>query len=189
MKLEFIFQSTHSVTWPAVGVSVNGTRLFTTEPNAEAINVIVEDVDFDHGQNFVSIDYYNKEPKHTLIEDGNIVSDQHIKLLDMRIDDILVEPWLWKHGTYYPRYFDGFLEQFPNSPHSVVGDLHWYFPGNYVIGPFPDEDKFWHWYRDQRRQQVLNITNSIDDNREESHLGSLANYQEEIDRIKKIIDV
>jgi hypothetical protein len=188
MKIEFVFESVYSVAWPAVGASVNGTRIITSEPNSQ-LHQLVFDADLDHGQNFISLDYYSKEPKHTVIEDDVIVSDQHIKLIDMRIEDILVEPWLWKHGTYYPRYFDGFLEQFPNSPHSVVGDLHWYFPGTYVIGPLPDETNFWFWYRDQRRRQVLKITNSIDKHREESHLGSLDNYQEEIDRIKKIIDV
>ena len=188
MILEFSFQSCHSIEWPAVKIVVNGTIVRQTDPGQE-LTVLAVDCVLDQDHNSVVIEYFNKRPEHTILENGEIRHDQNLKLIDMRFDDILVEPWVWQQGVYKPRYFQGYVERQSSLPAEIRGDCHWYFPGVYCIGPWPHDDKFWWWYRDTRRQMILDHLQTIDSDREDSHMGSLSSYQDEIDKIKRIIDV
>lgn len=188
MILEFTFEVEPSIDWPSVNVIVNGQSQRQVMLSS-AISVFTISCPFDLEQNTVTVDYFSKTPQHTLIKNGNIVQDESVRFVELRFDDILVEPWVWNQGIYCPRYFKGFSDANPGAPVSISADRHWFFPGTYNMGPWPPDEKFWWWYRDERRRKTLDVIQKIDGNREDSHMGSLDNYQEEIDKIKRILGV
>lgn len=188
MRIELTFKSSHCVEWPAIKIIVNNCVELISNPLAEP-SLLTAEFAMPRESNFIALEYYNKKPEHTLLKNHNIVEDQCIKLVNLRIDDIQIEPWLWNQGTYCPRYFSGFLDQFPDAPQSLIGELHWFFPGTYTIGPWPNEQEFWFWYRDRRREIVKTFCNHDLDSDIEKYIGSLNDYSIEIDRIKKIINV
>jgi hypothetical protein len=92
-------------------------------------------------------------------------------------------------GHYYPEYFEGFKKQFPTAPKKIKSQLIWHFPGNFELPILPHKDKFWYWYRNQRRYVYVEMQEGKADHRDETYIGSLDNHQDLINEIKKIINV
>jgi hypothetical protein len=154
VKFEFIFKPVQGLTWPAVNILVNNFQISTNTVSPESPTVTV-DVHADSGSNNISIVYFNKHERETVLEHGNIVADQSLELLSIRADDILLEPWVWTEHYYLPSYFQGFKRQFPDAPDRLRSQLVWHFPGRYMITGLPDTKQFWNWYQAQRTARVL----------------------------------
>lgn len=132
--------------------------------------------------NHVSIDFYNKRPKHTQTDgQGNIVSDMICVLHQVRVDDILLESWFIDDGAYRPRYF----QPSTDDPEMIASQRIWHFPGLYQLSAFPHD--FWEWYH-QRRQLHIHLENmDIDLHRWEKFAGSPELYPELVEEIKALI--
>jgi hypothetical protein len=154
VKFEFTFNPVQGLTWPAVNILVNNFQISTNTVSPESPTVAV-DVHADSGSNNISIVYFNKHERETVMEHGNIVADQSLELLSIRADDILLEPWVWTEHYYLPSYFQGFKRQFPDAPDRLRSQLVWHFPGRYMITGLPDTKQFWNWYQAQRTARVL----------------------------------
>jgi len=182
------FSPTFSVEWPAVQVYVND--LLVVDQTIDQNNTCSFTADLSQEQNQLRVQYYNKSPAHTIINTaGSIESDQFLELTKVYVNDILLGSWMLTEGYYAPEYFEGFLAQFPNAPDRLKSQLIWHFPGNFYFPSLPKNDKFWWWYRDQRRYVHAKTYQDKDDYRDEAYIGSLESHQTLIDEIKKIINV
>lgn len=187
MKLTVIAQGEHSQEWPEIAVWENGQLRgrACVQDRCE----IDFDILLDQDQNHILIDYCNKRPEHTVMQEGRIVQDQMMQLLDIRIDDILCASWIITDGYYQPRYFQGYLEQYPDAPLELRSQLIWHFPGSFVLGPWPRQALFWDWYRDQRDAVHARSDPGRNQHREERYRGSREMHHDLVQQIRGLIDV
>lgn len=61
----------------------------------------------------IIIKYFGKKTKDTIIEDGKITKDQIVHIKDIIIDNISLEPLLYK-GLFYPTYPEPWFTQQKN---------------------------------------------------------------------------
>jgi|688.fasta_scaffold909270_2 hypothetical protein len=189
MKFTVIAKGTKSSEYPRLRLLVNGKVCGETEVVDWCEHNFDIYLDQDNN-NFIELEYFNKNENHTVIRDGQIVSDQILELQSVRLDDILLDSWFITEGCYCPRYFEGFKRQVPDAPASIKSQLIWHFPGSFQFAPVPNESKFWFWYRDQRRQVHSAQFSSVKDQlRDEAYVGSLDPCQDLIQEIKHIINV
>lgn len=182
------FRPVFSVSWPAVKIFVNNSLIHeqTVDENCTCSFV----ANLNQTQNQISVNYYNKIQENTVIDSqGNIESDQSLEIKSVHVNDILLGSWFLTEGHYQPRYFEGFLQQNPGAPAKLKSQLIWHFPGTFALPELPNHEKFWWWYRDQRRYVFVSQTRATDRVKEEAYLGSLESHQSLIDEIKKIINV
>jgi hypothetical protein len=186
MKFTIIAKGTHSIEWPKFELYVNAK----CQGSSEVIDICELDFDIDLGreQNFIEICYSNKSQHHTVLQDGQVIQDQCLELLQVRIDDILCNSWVLTEGYYHPRYFTGFLESFPDAPTRSKSQLIWHFPGTFRFPPFPRSDQFWHWYCQQRREVHIQSFQGKNQHRMLNYRGELDPCQDLIEDIQKIID-
>lgn len=187
MKFTVIARGTHSVEWPRLEVFVNNKSV--GEQEVQEHSELDFDVTLDQELNYIKIHYNNKEQHHTVVDNGTIVSDQTVELLQVRLDDILLDTWFLTEGHYAPDYFEGFKLQYADAPDQLKSQLIWHFPGNFVLPAIPTEDKFWFWYRDQRRFIHTKTYSDKDGYREENYAGSLDPLTDLIQEIKNVIDI
>lgn len=142
-------------------------------------------IDFDihpEHDNQVSIDFYNKRPKHTQTDaQGNIISDMNCVLHQIRVDDILLENWFIDNGAYRPRYF----QPSSDDPEQVASQRIWHYPGLYQLSAFPQN--FWEWYHHQRQLHIHLENMDVDLHRWEKFVGSPELYPELVKEIKELI--
>lgn len=62
------------------------------------------DVDVNDGENQLVIERANKPVKDTVIVNNEIVKDSKVKIMDISIDNISIEPLLDEKGIFYPIY-------------------------------------------------------------------------------------
>ena len=189
MKFTVVAKGTKSTEWPRLRILVNELCY----GDFEIIDCCEHDVNIELpnvNTNFIELDYYNKNESHTIVENGQIVCDQSLELVSIRIDDILLDNWFITEGYYCPRYFAGFKQQFPDAPSTVKSQLIWHFPGNFQFAPIPAESQFWFWYRDQRKlvHSAQYIT-AKDRARDEGYVGSLDLHKELVEEIRRLINV
>jgi hypothetical protein len=188
VKFTFEFRATKGRTWPSLYILVNNFQIHTQEVNPESHRVTV-DVFMDHGPNNISIGFFSKQERETVIKDGEIVADQSLELLKVYADDILLESWFWTEHFYIPEYFQGYKKQFPDAPTQLRSQLLWHFPGRYIFMNLPSSTNFWHWYQTERTGRVLDTlidpTGQIRDNYNPLDDEDRALINE----IKKLIDV
>lgn len=144
-------------------------------------------IDFDivlAEENLLALDFYNKEPHHTVIKDGVIAQDMSLELHKIRVDDVLLQTWFLNSGWYRPRYFDSFLQDFPDSPEKLESQMIWHFPGTFNIMPFPID--FWSWYHFERTNRITLENMDKDLHRWEKFVGSIERYQDIVDEIKEL---
>lgn len=137
-------------------------------------------------KNKLSIDFYNKTPENTIVEQGNIVSDMSLELHKIRIDDILLQTWFLNDGHYNPRYFTDFLTDFPDSPTTIKSQQIWHFPGSYHLLEFPED--IWTWYHRERTSRITLDNMDKDLHRWEKFVGSAEKYTDIVDKIKELIN-
>lgn len=187
MKFTVIAKAQFSVEWPRIEVTVNGNICGTAE--IQDVAEIDFDIDLNQAYNTIAIRYINKQQHHTVFENGAIVQDQTLELQQVRLNDILLDNWFLTQGHYYPNYFEGFLQQCPDAERKLRSQLIWHFPGEFVFESVPSEDKFWFWYRDQRRYIHVKQYSDKEGYREENYIGSFDPLTDLMNDIRKIIDV
>ena len=187
MKLTVIAQGTHSIEWPIIEVVVNDCSVGSYK--VQELSELNFDLALDQEQNYICIHYTNKEEHHTVVDNGKIVSDQSVKLLQVRLDDILLDTWFLTEAHYEPDYFAGFQLSNPSAPTQLKSQLIWHFPGTFVLPMVPAQDKFWFWYRDQRRFIHSKQYSDKDGYREENYIGSLDPLTDLIQEIKNVLDI
>lgn len=158
------------------------------------IRVLNTEIELDQGLNVYSvtipdsgkllIDFYSKQESDTVVENGEIVKDTQFRINKIWIDGILVEPWFKNIAVYKPKYFPGFLTQFPDSQKEIVAPYQFNFPGTIE---WQWEPEFWDWYFVQKNQrEVINFL-EIDPDRVWKFRGSLDNCDDLVSKIKEII--
>jgi hypothetical protein len=187
MKLTVIAQGTHSVEWPQLEVVVNNVSAGIQE--IQTHSEIDFDIDLSQEQNHIEIRYVNKKEHHTVVENGEIISDQSVELIQLRLNDILLDDWFITTGHYSPNYFEGFKTLNPNAPDTLKSQMIWHFPGSFIFVPVPNKNNFWFWYRDQRRYIHVKQYNNKDQYREENYVGSLDPLEDLIKEIKHVINI
>jgi hypothetical protein len=98
--IKFTFKLTECNGWPKIRVLVDNDlyedRQFTSE--LEEITVPIEVLDGDH---IISIERYGKIVNNTMVDQqGNILKDQLVELLDIYVDGIKLPEWFTYLGTY-----------------------------------------------------------------------------------------
>lgn len=171
--------------WPMIAIYVNDRHLGEYKIVGTSLIDVVVPQHALTGRNYLQIKYINKTQQHTAVKDGVIVEDQSIELHRCWVDDILCEPWFLTEGHWYPRYFPGFLESFPDVDIKIKSQLIWHFPGDYEIF-FPEN--FWHWYCFERRKYAPKANTDKDTERWENYSGNFERHRDVINEIRKLLD-
>lgn len=188
MIITVVAEGVYSVDWPKLRLLVNGIDMGSFEVKSHCEYDF--EINLDQDINNIAIEYINKTENHTVVQDGKIVSDQHVELKAIRIDSILLDSWFLTEGHFYPNYFEGFLKICPDAATELKSQLIWHFPGRFKFQSVPNESKFWFWYRDQRRHvHNKKFVSEKDKLRDEAYVGSLESYTDLIEEIKKIFYV
>lgn len=183
MIFSFEFVPTEGMSWPRVTISLNKTQTYSFEISSTQLLHCDFDI-LDH--NHLDI-FYHKTENETVLEHGQIVKDQNVKLNRIWADDVLMEPWFITEGCYFPQYFSGIIEKFPEWPRQLPSQLIWHFPGVYNIkfdGPF------WPWYSSQRKRfsQTQQHTDK-DSERWENWSGSDNAHEDLVKEIYRLLNV
>lgn len=186
MKLTIIANGKHSIEWPHLEVLINNRSLGTKE--VQGLCELDFDLAFDHQENIIKLKYTNKQEHHTQLKNGEIIQDQELEILKIRLDDMLLDSWVLTEGWFYPNYFAGFKKLAPDAPKKLKSQLIWHFPGEFVL-PNLVGDNFWFWYRDQRRHKHSKKHFDKDGHRDERYIGSLDPLSDLVAEIKDILNV
>ena len=133
----------------------------------------------------MKINYFNKKEKHTAHKDGVILQDQYLNLNFIRIDDILIEPWVLTDGYYEPEYFPGYLKCIHKPDTKLKSQLIWHFPGNFCFPTFTKN--FWDWYFEQKQKKEVIKFLDKDPERITKFRGSLDPCTDLVQKIKELI--
>ena len=188
LNFEFEFRATRGRNWPSFSVLINNFQV-STHTVTDRDRVFAVDLFFDNDRNHLNLSYFNKHQYETVVENGVIVADQTLELVNIRVDGIQMEPWFWTDHYYLPQYFRGFKQQNPDAPETLPSQLIWHFPGRFRMMDLPPGDEFWSWYQKERTQRVL--SNLVDPTGQirANHNGTDQEDQQLIKEIKKMIDV
>jgi hypothetical protein len=169
--------------WPKIKVILNNKEINTFEITEETPSAIVN-LELEE-QNNLEINYYNKKEEHTTHINGVILQDQYLNLDFIRIDNILIEPWVLTDGYYNPKYFAGYLKHVSNPEEKIKSQLIWHFPGIFSFPIFPKN--FWDWYYEQKQSKEVIKFLDKDPDRINKFRGSLDPCTELVQKIKELI--
>ena len=131
------------------------------------------------------LDFFSKTEQDTVVVDGAIVADTEFRFDSAWCDGIKLEPWFINESLYIPRYFSGFLTQFPNAPSQITGAYQFNFPG---IIMWQWQGNFWDWYFEQRNsRRVINFLDK-DPDRVWKFNGSLDPCDDLVQKIREVIE-
>lgn len=131
----------------------------------------------------------NKTESDTLVKNGEIVADKKIRVNRIWIDGILAENWILTNATYFPRYFAGFLEQFPDSPEEISSPYEMTFPGSIAYEwPIMLGESFWDWYQQERKRYIRIENVELDPDRVWKFQGSYDAHEEIVHAIEELIE-
>jgi hypothetical protein len=187
MKFTILAKGYGSDTYPKIALYENNKHVGSSV--VKDFCEINFDIALDENFNCLVIDYYNKLENQTKVVNGEIVEDQYIEFVGIRLNDILLNSWALTESDYYPRYFHGFLTQYPNSPTKIRSQLICHFPGKIELQPFPNKNTFWEWYYQQRRYVYVEQLSDQDRVHNELYAGSTELLNDLINEIKTIINV
>lgn len=133
----------------------------------------------------LTVDFYNKTQEDTIVDhQGNIVKDTQFRIIDIWCDGIKLESWFLTDAVYRPRYFSGFLEQFPDSITEIKSPYQFNFPGTIS---WNWQEKFWDWYFvEKNKREVINFLDQ-DPDRVWKFRGSLDPCEDLVEKIKTIL--
>lgn len=101
----------------------------------------------------LTIDFFSKTESDTIVDSsGVIVADSEWRIESIWCDDIKLEPWFRNSAVYHPRYFEGFLRQFPDSMSEIIAPYQFNFPGTVV---WSWQGDFWEWYFHQKNNREV----------------------------------
>lgn len=185
--LTIIAAGSYSEDWPEIEVFENDVLCGVSK--IQELSEVSFPINLEANQNIIRIAYTNKTEASTKVQDGVIISDQYLEIKNIRINNILLDQWILTESDYYPTYFSGFLEANSCAETKLRSQLIWHFPGNFIIQPLPNKNKFWEWYYHQRRHVYVNQMSIRDQERNEQYAGSTDPLTELITEIKTIINV
>lgn len=188
VKFTFTFNPTKGLEWPTISILVNNFQIHTQTITPENFTVTVHAY-MHRCPNNISIYYFNKHERETVIKDNQIVADQSLELVSVHADDILLESWFWTEHCYYPQYFVGYKKQAPDAPSTLRSQLIWHFPGRYMIMELPNSDQFWNWYQKTRTEKILSTLVDPTGQLKENHQPIDDEDKKTIQAIKDIINV
>jgi hypothetical protein len=151
----------------------------------DSCEVMTCEFDVLDGSNCLQI-IYHKTEQETVVENGEIVKDQCLQLDRIWVDDVLMEPWFITEGCYYPAYFPGIAQRFPDWPRQLPSQNIWHFPGYYAIH---FDTPFWPWYGAQRRKFCKPLHADKDAERWENWSGSHRAHEDLVQEIYRLLDV
>jgi hypothetical protein len=141
---------------------------------------------FSNSDNGLKLDFFSKTENDTVINNGVIERDTQFHIEAVWCDGIRLEQWFVHHAIYYPRYFEGFLEQFPNSLSEITAPYQFNFPG---IISWDWTGDFWDWYfKEKNSREVINFMDN-DPDRIWKFRGSLDPCEDIVVKIKKLMDI
>ena len=183
MRFSFEFIPQCGVNWPQVSIALGNSHY--SPITVDGTDLVHCDFESNSNKNCLQITYHKTE-QETVLENGQIIKDQTIQLNRIWVDDVLMEPWLITEGCYYPQYFQGILDKFPDWPGQLPSQTIWHFPGLYKIN---FELPFWPWYSSQRKK--FSQSNHIDKDNErwENWSGSDNSYQDIVQKIYQLLNV
>jgi hypothetical protein len=128
-----------------------------------------------------------KTENDTVIDsDGNIVADTEFRILNIRCNQIKLEPWILTDFVYYPDYFSGYLQQFPDSPITITSPYQYNFPGTIE---FNWVSNFWDWYFEEKNKREVIGFLEKDPDRVWKFRGSLDPCEDLVEKIKELIQL
>lgn len=157
IEFEFRFRATQGRSWPRIILLANNMTMGYHDINNQrcSASMVLKDYSWSQGPNNISISYFSKDERDTVVRGGSIVADQSLELISIHADGILLEPWFWTDHCYQPDYFRGFLEKQPDAPRKIKSQLIWHFPGRFTITGLPVWSQFWSWYQSERTSRVI----------------------------------
>ena len=175
-------------TFSTIGLSGKSSPKIKIISTQEVITIPdgIEKISFDIVDNQqLNIDFFNKSQDDTILDhQGNIVKDTQFRITDVWCDGIKLESWFLTDAVYYPRYFAGFLEQFPSSPGEIKSPYQFNFPGTIS---WQWQESFWDWYFiEKNKKEVINFLEQ-DPDRVWKFRGSLDPCDDIVQKIKTIL--
>jgi hypothetical protein len=97
IEIEISCEGTPALDWPLVDIQINNTHYRNVEiQGVQTLKYLVPD---QRHRNFVKITLTNKNQKDTIVENGIIVKDKSVKLIEFKIDGVRVDAdQLYMHG-------------------------------------------------------------------------------------------
>lgn len=182
LKFSFEFVPSQGITWPEISISLGQQ----TVSNLIIADRNIFDITFDSDPGNVLKIFYHKTESETIVEHGEIVKDQSLKLNRIWVDDVLMESWFITEGCYYPNYFAGIRERFPDWPSQLPSQTIWHFPGLYEIN---FAAPFWPWYHKQRKKFSEVQHSEKDNERWENWSGSSDSHSDLVKEIYRLLNV
>ena len=129
----------------------------------------------------------DKTENDTVVDsDGNIVADTEFRILNIRCNQIKLEPWILTDFVYYPDYFEGYLQQFPDSSLTITSPYQFNFPGTIEFNWVPN---FWDWYFEEKNKREVISFLEKDPDRVWKFRGSLDPCEDLVEKIKELIQL
>jgi hypothetical protein len=135
----------------------------------------------------LTIDFFSKTESDTVVDNtGAIVADTEWRIESIWCDDIKLEPWFRNDAVYRPRYFEGFLSQFPDSPAEIAAPYQFNFPGTVL---WSWQGDFWEWYfHEKNNREVINFLDK-DPDRVWKFRGSVDDCSDLVKDIRNILNL
>lgn len=135
----------------------------------------------------LTIDFFSKTESDTVTDStGAIVADTEWRIESIWCDDIKLEPWFRNDAVYRPRYFEGFISQFPDSPQEISAPYQFNFPGTVS---WTWRGDFWEWYfHEKNNREVINFLDK-DPDRVWKFRGSVDDCSDIVNDIRKLLDL
>lgn len=145
-------------------------------------------VDFDNfDYTGMTLDFFSKTEDDTIVdENGEIQEDTQFRIAEIWANGIKLEKWFLNDAVYKPNYFEGFLEQFPESESEIKSPYQFNFPG---IINWEWEGDFWDWYFEEKNnREVINFLDK-DQDRVWKFRGTLDPCDDIIKKLKELLDL
>ena len=137
---------------------------------------------------YLGLDYFSKTENDTVTDaTGRIVKDTMWRIAKIWCDGIMLEDWFINDAVYRPRYFSGYLAQFPDAPEIIRSPYQFNFPG--AITWTWSGKNFWDWYFAEKNQREVIHHLDKDPERVWKFRGSLDPCQDLVDGIKDILKI
>lgn len=143
MQFDLYFEFTYGNSWPTLEFAtdvVESTLSMDEHRQSVLYRVTTDDCK-------IAFKNINKKESDTVIEAGQIVRDQTVKLIKILADDILLDANLIRsHISFRPQYSPGYLsycQEHNIVPQEITREDTLFFNGEWV---FEFEQPFWKWY-------------------------------------------
>lgn len=179
MKFTLETHSRSGKTAPQIKI-LSTSEIITIPDGCHQIDIVIED------QQELVFDFFNKTQTDTIVDErGTVIKDTEFKISKIWCDDILLESWILTNAIYKPRYFSGYLKQFPDAPTEIAAPYQFNFPGTVE---WHWDGEFWDWYfNEKNKKEVIRFLDKEPD-RVWKYRGSLTSHQDLVDKIKNLVN-